>query len=266
MSLAVAPSVETPGSPSGGVRAPATGRPRRTPLWGEALALAWLLWLYDTVNNLSPMRLNQALAHASSILHAERVLSLDLEEPLNTWLSDHRWLGVVLSNFYDNAHFVVTLGLLGWLWWRHQRVYRPMRNALVLTNLIGFAVFWLYPVAPPRMLPAAGFVDVVAVTHTWGAWHSGALASQANELAAMPSLHMAWALWCGAALWLMARRRPLRVLAVVYPVLTVFVVLGTGNHFFLDVVAGAATAAVAGPIAVAWDRRSRLRWQREVAA
>jgi membrane-associated phospholipid phosphatase len=259
MSLAVAPDVDPPGPARSRLRPPGSGRSGRTPLWQEALTLVWLLWIYDMVNNLSPLRLHSALAHASSILHVERLLFLDPELPLNSWMGAHRTLGAVLSNFYDNAHFVVTLGLLGWLWLRHQQVYRPMRNTLVLSNLIGFAVFWLYPVAPPRMLPASGFVDLVAVTHTWGAWHGGALASHANELAAMPSLHMAWALWSGAAIWLIARRWPLRVLAVIYPLFTVFVVLATGNHFFLDVVAGALTAVAAGLAAWAWERRQRRR-------
>jgi membrane-associated phospholipid phosphatase len=254
MSLAVVPGVEDRRPPNEPAATDGGGQPRRTPLWREALALLWLLWLYDTVNNLSPMRLREALAHAHSVLGVERMLSLDPELAVNAWVGAHRTLGVVLSNFYDNAHFVVTLGVLAWLWWRHQSVYRPMRNTLILCNLIGFAVFWLYPVAPPRMLPGSGFVDVVAVTHTWGAWHTGALASQANELAAMPSLHMAWALWSGAALWLIARRWPLRVVAVVYPLLTLFAVLGTGNHFFLDVAAGALTAVAAALMAWAWAR------------
>jgi hypothetical protein len=258
MSLAVAPDVEADGLPGRERADPSAGRVARPPLWREALVLVWVLWLYDMVNNLSSLRLHAGLQHASSILHLEHVLFLDPEVPMNSWVGDHRMLGVVLSTFYDNAHFVVTLSVLGWLWWRHQSVYRPMRNTLVLCNIIGFAVFWLYPVAPPRMLPA--FVDVVAATHTWGAWHSGALASHANELAAMPSLHMAWALWSAAGLWLIARHWPLRMLAVAYPVLTVFAVLGTANHFFLDLVAGALTAAVAGLAAWSlahWRARSR---------
>jgi hypothetical protein len=124
----------------------------------------------------------------------------------------------------------------------------------VLTNVIGFAVFWLYPVAPPRMLAGAGFVDVVAVTHSWGAWHSGALASSANELAAMPSLHIAWALWSSAAMWLIAKRSPLRILAVVYPIVTLVAVLGTANHFFFDVLGGVLTAVASAALAWAWAR------------
>jgi PAP2 superfamily len=235
---------------------------RRTPLWREALVLGWLLWLYDAVNNLSAIHLHAALAHAAGIFRVERWVHLDPEIALNRWIGDHRSLGFILSNYYDNAHFVVTLGLLGWLWWRHPSTYRPMRNTLVLTNVIGFAVFWLYPVAPPRMLQSAGFVDVVAVTHSWGAWHSGALASSANELAAMPSLHIAWALWCSAAMWLIARRAPLRILAVLYPIVTLVAVLGTANHFFLDVVGGALTFAAAGLIAWSWQQHRLARSRR----
>jgi membrane-associated phospholipid phosphatase len=209
------------------------------------LIIGWLLWLYDAVNNLSTLRLNTAIAHGRSILHVERVLHLAVESPLNHWLGAHHLIAMLLSNFYDDAHFVVTFALVGWLWWRHPNTYRPLRIMLLLTNVIGFVVFWLYPVAPPRMLQGAGFIDVVASTHAWGAWHSGALASQANELAAMPSLHMAWALWCGLALWLIARRWPLRALAVAYPTVVCIAVLGTANHYFLDVLAGAATAVLA---------------------
>ena len=73
---------------------------------------------------------------------------------------------MLLSYYYDNAHFIVTFGLLGWLWWKRADIYRPLRNALVLVNVIAFAVFWLYPVAPPRML--RGFTDVVAASGAFG--------------------------------------------------------------------------------------------------
>jgi hypothetical protein len=249
MSLAVGHSLEETERTATGVAV------RRTPLWREALVLGWLLWLYDAVNNLAAIHLHAALAHAQRIFHIERLLHLDPEVALNNWISVHRLVGFVLSNFYDDAHFVVTLGILGWLWWRHPSIYRPLRNTLVLTNVIGFAVFWLYPVAPPRMLAGAGFVDVVAITHSWGAWHSGALASSANQLAAMPSLHIAWALWCSASLWLIARRPPLKVVAVIYPMVTLVAVLGTANHFFFDVLGGVLTALAAAGAAWAWTRR-----------
>jgi hypothetical protein len=109
-------------------------------------------------------------------------------------------------------------------------------------------VFWLYPMAPPRLLPGVGFVDVVAATGSPGSTHSGPLAQHANELAAMPSLHLAWAVWTAWAAWRMLRGRRFAAAVWAYPVVTAAVVLATGNHFVADVVAGAALTAVMVPV------------------
>jgi hypothetical protein len=231
----------------------ATTRPR---WWGELLVIVWLCWVYDAITNLAPLRLHVAIGHAEGILRLERSLHIDPELRLDRWLAGHHTLALILSDYYDNAHFIVTLGLLGWLWWRRADIYRPLRNALVLVNLIAFTVFWLYPVAPPRMLP--GFTDVVASSHAFGSWHTGALASEANQLAAMPSLHIAWAVWCTLALWQISKRIWVRTLAVVYPFLTALAVLSTGNHFVLDIVGGLVAIALAVAIAGLWARRGDL--------
>jgi hypothetical protein len=214
----------------------------RSPWWIEVGAIVWLLWVYDAITNFAPLRLDVALSHARGVLHLERTLHLSPELSLDRWLAGHHTLGLILSDYYDNAHFVVTLGVLGYLWWRRTDLYRPLRNSLVLVNVLAFVVFWCYPVAPPRMLK--GFTDVVASTGAFGSWHTGALASQANQLAAMPSLHMAWAAWCALALWRISKRSWVRVLAVLYPCMTALAVLSTGNHFLLDVLAGLLTLAV----------------------
>jgi hypothetical protein len=226
--------------PSIAVLAPA---PTRTRWWVELLAIGWLLWLYDATTNLAPLRLSVALGNARGVLHLERALHIDPELTLDHWLAAHRTLGLIISDYYDNAHFVVTLTILAWLWWRRADLYRPLRNSLVLVNVLGFIVFWQFPVAPPRMLD--GFTDVVATTHAFGSWHTGALASHANQVAAMPSLHIAWAAWCTLALWRMSERRWVRVLAVLYPCLTALAVLATGNHFLLDILGGLIVLAIA---------------------
>ena len=240
-------------------------RPRaatRSRWWVELLAIGWLLFLYDAVNNLAPLRMSIALGNARGILHLERVLHIDPELSLDRWLASHHTLATILANYYDNAHFIVTLSVLGWLWWRRAEIYRPLRNSLVLVNVIGFVVFWLLPVAPPRMLD--GFTDVVASTHAFGSWHTGALASAANQLAAMPSLHMAWAAWCTLALWRASRRPVVRALAVASPCLSALAVLATGNHFLLDIVGGLLALAVAVVIV---DRSGRVvEWRAPRAA
>jgi hypothetical protein len=252
--LSTAISIEAGGSstlPSASTLAP---RHRRSRWWVEALVIVWLGWVYDAITNLAPLHLNAALAHAGGILRLEQTLHIDPEHALDRWLAGHPSLGLAISDYYDNAHFVVTLALLGWLWWRRADLYRPMRNALVLVNLLAFVVFWLYPVAPPRMLP--GFTDIVASTHAIGSWHTGALASQANQLAAMPSLHIAWALWCTVALWRISARVWVRVLAVIYPCLTAAAVLLTGNHFVLDILGGLLAMLAAFAIAALFAGRS----------
>jgi len=228
----------------------------RTRWWVEALTIVWLCWVYDAITNLAPLRLHAAINHAQGILSLEQSLHIAPERALDRWLAGHQTLGLALSDYYDNAHFVVTLGLLGFLWWRRADLYRPLRNSLVLVNVLAFIVFWRFPVAPPRMLP--GFVDVVASTHAIGSWHSGALASQANQLAAMPSLHMAWAVWCTVVLWRISTRGWVRALAVAYPLMTAFAVLATGNHFVLDIFGGLAT--IAASLLIVRLLEGRMRW------
>lgn len=217
----------------------------------------WLGWVYDAITNLAPLRLSAALAHGREILSFETSLHIAPERALDRWLAAHQTLGLALSDYYDNAHFIVTLGLLGWLWWRRPDLYRPLRSALVLVNMLAFVVFWRFPVAPPRML--AGFTDVVASTHAIGSWHTGALASEANELAAMPSLHIAWAVWCTIAVWRLSARRWLRTIAAIYPFITAFAVLSTGNHYVLDMFGGLLTILAAMAIV---EAVGRLRQQR----
>jgi hypothetical protein len=220
--------------------------------WVEALVVVWLCWIYDATANLAPLRLHLALAHAEGVLSLERSVHIDPELSLDRWLAGHRTLGLLVSDYYDNAHFIVTLGLLGWLWWRRADIYRPLRNSLVLVNLLAFIVFWRYPVAPPRML--SGFTDVVASTHAFGSWHSGALASHANELAAMPSLHIAWAAWCVLAVWRMTEWSWLRALAILHCCLTATAVISTGNHFVLDIAGGLAILVLAALLVAAAER------------
>jgi hypothetical protein len=230
----------TPAAPSGVAVSRESTRPR---WWGELLVIVFLAWAYDTIANLAPLREKLALANGSDILSFERSLHIAPEAALNSWLVAHDTLGTILSYYYDNAHFIVTFGLLGWLWWKRADVYRPLRSSLIAINAIGLLVFWLYPVAPPRML--SGFTDVIASSHTFGSWHTGSLAADANQFGAMPSLHIAWAVWCTLVIWRLSANAWVRAVAVAYPCVTAFAVLATGNHYLMDLLGGLATVALA---------------------
>jgi hypothetical protein len=221
---------------------------RRSPWWVEAAVVVWLCWIYDAVANLSPIRQGAAVAHALDVLHFERAVHLDPEAAMDHWLAGHPSLGWVVGTYYNNMHFVATFAVVAVLWWFRPDLYRPLRTALALLNVVGIMVFWWFPMAPPRLLPGGGFVDVVAATGSPGSWHTGQLARHADQLAAMPSLHMAWAMWTAWAAWRMLRGRKWAALVWAYPITTAVVVLATGNHFLADVLAGVCLTAVVVPL------------------
>lgn len=134
--------------------------------------------------------------------------------------------------------------------------YRPTRDSFLLLNLIGFACFAIYPVCPPRLLPGPGFVDTVLQGHTGGSWGTPMVAN-ANQLAAMPSLHVAWALWVSVALARLAGGIPVQILSAVHVVVTVLVIVATANHFVLDAVAAVPLIAVSVLLANLCDGRRR---------
>jgi hypothetical protein len=232
------------------------GRADRPAWWTQIAVIVAGLWIYDYIANLSPLRRAAALANGTAILRLEERLHINPELVLNEILIAHQGIGRILADYYNLAHFLVTLGILGWVYWKHPSQFRMLRNALIVMNAIGLVVYWLYPVAPPRMLPAVGYVDIGVITHSFGsATQNATIAAHANEFAAMPSLHVAWALWCVYAAWIISRRWVARGLVSLHFVATSVVIMATANHYLLDVVAGVATGAAGIVVAEAWARR-----------
>lgn len=216
----------------------------RRPHWaGELVVVVLLLVVYDWVSALASTRAVAAVAHGRSILQVER---LGLERAADHWLAGIGWLQAPASYYYDLAHLAVTMAVLVGCWGYRVPGYRRARNALLTINLVGLAVFLLYPVAPPRLLPGGGFYDIVANSGTWGAWEAGGgVSDRANELASMPSLHASWAVWVALTVATMTTRRRWRALAWGHVAMTFVVVVVTGNHYVLDLAAGALTCGVA---------------------
>ena len=227
---------------------------------GRELALLAALYVaYSGSRLLADPDPGTAVGNGRDLLHLEAVLHLDVERWLNDGLSALPVLPLVASYWYSVLHYVVTPAVLVWVYRAHPGRYRGARNTLVAGSAIGIAGFALLPMAPPRMLP--GYVDTLASTAGSGWWGSDAsaprgLGALTNELAAMPSLHVGWAVWCAAVVLLCAGRQWVRVLAVAYPVLTTLVVVATANHYLLDAVAGVAVIAAGAAVAV----RLPARW------
>ena len=183
-----------------------------------------------------------AVAHAAGLWRAERWLHLDVEPSLNHLAAARPVLAETAGYYYGLAHFIVTPLVLAWLWLRRPAAFGPLRSALVLATTGANVVFWTWPVAPPRF-SVAGMTDVLSHYRILGAGDPRGPESMVNLYAAMPSLHVAWAVWCAVAVATATRTR-WRHLAWLYPTATTFVVLASANHFVLDAAGGAAITAL----------------------
>ena len=218
-------------------------RAQRRPRWWQEIGFVLICYeLYSLVRNAVPDQEATALRRAAHLLSFERSLHLDPEGALNSLVAHNQVLAYACNYYYATLHFVVTIAVMVWLYRRHPLRYRALRTVVMATTLLGLVGFWLFALAPPRML-GHGFVDTIVMFHTWGSWGSSGVDSASNQFAAMPSLHIGWALWCATVLVRLARHRWVRVLAVLYPVATLFVILATANHFLLDAVGGVVAVA-----------------------
>jgi len=182
-----------------------------------------------------------ARLRAEHIVDFETALHLDVELWLNGVTSRTAWLAVPMDYWYCALHYVVTPGVLGWIYVRRTTAYARVRNALVASSGMGLIGYLTVPTAPPRLV-GGPYADTLAQYAHFGWWaqHASApsgLGGLTNELAAMPSLHVGWAVWVAWALW-RNTSWPWRCLLSLYPVGTAVVVVGTGNHWVLDAVMG----------------------------
>jgi hypothetical protein len=212
-------------------------RLRRPRWWEEVLFIGISYLLYSTVRNAAPKHQTAAFNRAQDILRFEHDTHLDVEHTFNRIIASSHLLAYASSYWYAAMHFIVTIGVLVWLYIRHPLRYRPIRAVLYTTNIVALGGFWFYALAPPRML--SGFIDTVDKYPTaWGSWNTAGVAKLSNQLAAMPSLHIGWSTWAGLVIFKLARHRWARIAGVAYPLITLFVIIGTANHFLLDAVGG----------------------------
>jgi hypothetical protein len=213
---------------------------RRLYWWREALTVLVLYEVYSAIRNLSEGSTRQALDHARQLMHWQHMIGLNHEATLQSWALHSKPLIVFLNYVYGSLHFIITAGAVIWLYRRHPGDYPRWRNTLALTTVLALIGFVFWPLMPPRLLPAQyGFVDTLAKYKTFWSFDSGAINKISNQYAAMPSLHFGWSLFCASSLAPRLRRRPARVAAALYPLLTLAAIVLTANHYFLDAAGGA---------------------------
>jgi hypothetical protein len=226
--------------------------PRRPRLWFEILLIGVSYWTYSLVRNAVPEQRAEALRNADWIWQVEHVLGIAVEESINHIVNSVTWLIVGMNYYYATLHFVVTLSVLVWLYRRHPGRYAATRLVLFSTTAVALVGYYLYPLAPPRLMNGGHFVDTVMVHQTWGSMASGDLKNMSNQYAAMPSMHIGWSLWCGLTIFALATIPWVRVLGLVYPAVTLVVIVATANHFWLDAVGGALCLAFGFAVAGLW--------------
>lgn len=217
--------------------ADAPGAPPVPPRFLRELAIGLAVFgVYLLVDLMaSPARYARADTVGAWVLRVERSAHLDVEGWLNRHLEPHYVLSVVANYEYAFTYILSALLLLGWLYVRHPEEYVRARQSFVVLNLAAITCFAVLPVTPPRLLPGTGFFDTVTSVGTAGSWGTP-LVDLANQRAAIPSLHVAWALWVSVVLARLARGMTVQLLSGVHVVVTVLVVLATANHYLVDAV------------------------------
>ena len=222
----------------------------RRPHWWREVALVVSLYLiYELVRAEVGASAVRAQHDAFDLLRWEKYFHIDLERWLNTTLTPESVFAVPACYFYSSAYLIATASILIWTYRRHPDEYVQMRTMLGLLTASALIGFWLFPTAPPRLLSHVGFIDTLTRYRSVGWWGSAdSLPSGAksigNQFAAMPSLHVAWSLWCAWVVQRHAVRRWVRLAIWSYPATTTLVVLATANHYVLDALAGAALWAI----------------------
>jgi hypothetical protein len=240
--------------------------PRRPRVWFEILLIAVSYWTYSLIRNAVPEQKAQALTNADWIWKVEHHLGIAVEQTINHGVNSVTWLIVGMNYYYATLHFVVTLGVLVWLYRSHPGRYAATRLVLFATTAVALVGYYFYPLAPPRLMTGEHFIDTVVVHQTWGSMASGDLKNMSNQYAAMPSMHIGWSLWCGLTIFALASVPWVRVLGLLYPALTLVVIVATANHFWLDAVGGLLCLAFGYAVARLWYGSMPYALPRQVTA
>jgi PAP2 superfamily len=195
--------------------------------------------------------------HAMQVIHWERVLGIFHEARIQQWFLPYHFVIELWDVWYGTIHFVIPPLALLVLYRRCPARYRHRRDTLVALSLVALLCFWLWPLAPPRLLPASfHFVDTAKKIGGMGPADKGSMQDD-NAYAAMPSLHIAWSSWCAIVLFPILRTWWTRTLAVLYPFVTLAAVVITANHFILDGAGGLVVLGVGWLVALGTARLRR---------
>jgi hypothetical protein len=211
-------------------------------------------YLYRIVRGIVDERVGVAFANARHIVHFERGLGIFPEPSIHRFTEAHEVISDAASWMYVNSHFVVTTVALAYIYLRRNDSFYFVRNMFMVAMGIALVLYVVYPTAPPRLLPELGFSDSVA---DFTGVHTDDSSVLVNPYAAIPSMHVCFALMLGLPMARVVRRRWTAVLWRLYPAVVTFVVIATANHWWVDAALGGVTAALAWAAAAGLFARVR---------
>lgn len=224
----------------------------------QILLFAGAYYAYQLVRGAVEGRVATAAWNATKIINLEHSLHVFAEPSVQAWASSKAWIIHGADWMYLNSHFVVTIGALVYLYLRRNDSFYFVRNMFMIAMGIALVGYAVYPTAPPRLMPEWGFTDSVAAL-TGQRVENEPVSALLNLYAAVPSMHVCFALMVGWPLARLVKPRPLKVVWSLYPFLVTFVVVATGNHYFFDTFLGALTAGLAALL----SKQLLARWRPE---
>ena len=204
----------------------------------EIVLIFAVMLLYYGTRGLAIGQEDVAQANALALIDLERQLGLFREPAFNAWVIAHPLARGALNAIYTYLHLPVLIAFAVWVYTKRPAQYAPIRTAFLGSAAAALLIYALLPMAPPRFLPAQGFVDTLA-DNSAVSYELHSIQLFYNPYAAMPSLHFGWSRLVGIGLCWLSRNRLARALGVALPTLMLIAVVGTANHFILDAVGGA---------------------------
>lgn len=209
-------------------------------------------WQY--VRKLAVTKSEGAIENAHTLWKVQRWMHLPSEATLQSWVIDNRPVMWFLNAYYGVAHVPAAAALLIWVFWKHRDRYPTIRATFALTIAGCIAIQAWIPMAPPRFLTELGFIDA-GLKYNMSVYGTGGHGIS-NEVAAMPSLHWAWAILVAVTVWTFGTTR-WRWIGAVHLFLTMCAVTLTANHWWLD----GAVAGLIVAIAYGIQRAARSAWR-----
>ncbi|MXV98902.1 MAG: phosphatase PAP2 family protein [Acidimicrobiaceae bacterium] len=238
--------------------------------WSELIIVLAFYGVYTFIRNQFGSDLGQsvkqtAIDNAYDVIAWERAVHLFGEKGIQDLFIEWDLFIQFWNIFYGFCHFAVTISVMVFLFLRHPVRYGVQRTVLAFTTGLALVGFAFYPLMPPRLLNDCSpfgacdtnysYVDTLVDPGGFWSFNSSAMMDISNQYAAMPSLHIAWAVWCVVAALPVLRRRWVCLALLAYPWLTLFAVMVTANHYWIDAVGGLLAVAIAYPAGVLLARR-----------